>query len=285
VYTAPGAPFTGTVTVTLSDDTQSVTATVQVLVDDPGVLAITPTNTDVYQGGTVSFKGLNVNGTAVYTASPAVGFFTPSGDDAVYTAPAPAESFTGTVTVTLSDDTESAIAMVQVMEMDPGDLAIDPTAIVLLSGDTVTFTGLNVFGTPFYTADPNVGFFTPSEDDAVYTAPAAPFEGFVTVTLSDNTETVTAKVYVLSEEPDPLSISPSSFEEDIKYGDEVVFTVSGGIKPYTFWLEYDGAHGTLVQINETQARYTAPSVNTVDWVWVKDFLETELRVKTKVRDD
>jgi hypothetical protein len=251
-----------------------------VLVDDPGVLAITPTDTDVYQEGSVSFKGLNVSGTAVYTASPAVGFFTPAGDDAVYTAPS--APFIGTVMVTLSDDTESAAATVHVKEMDPGELAIDPTAIAVAPAGTVTFTGLNVFGTPDYTADPDVGSFTPSGDDADYTAPAAPYEGTIFVTLSDKSESVTASVYVSDSPPGAPVLSPSSFDSDLSYGDVVVFTVSGGLRPYRFWLEYDGAHGTLERINDTRARYTAPSANTVDWVWVEDALGASNRVKAKV---
>jgi hypothetical protein len=283
VYSAPAAPFTGTVTVTLSDTSQSVAATVEVLVPDPGVLAITPANTDVYQGGTVSFKGLNVFGTPVYTADPDVGSFAPSGNDAVYTAPS--APFTGTVRVTLSDDTESVRATVQVMEMDPGNLAIDPTAIAVFPGESVPFTGLNVFGDPVYTADPDVGSFAPSGNDAVYTAPPTPFTGAITVTLSDNSETVAALVYVSETPPSSPVLSPSSFDEDLEYGDEIIFSVSGGVEPYTFWLEYEGAHGTLEPINGTRARYTAPSANTVDWVWVEDALGATNRVKVKVIDN
>jgi hypothetical protein len=280
VYTAPPAPYTGTVTVTLRDDENSASAVVHVLVDDPGVLAITPTNTDVYQGGTVSFEGLNVNGTAVYSASPDVGSFTQTGDDAVYAAP-PAP-YTGTVTVTLNDDTESVTAAVQVMEMDPGELAIDPTAIAVAPGDSVSFSALNVFGTPVYSASPDVGSFAQTGDDAVYTAPAAPYTGTVTVTLSDDSESVSASVYVSGTAPGAPVLSPSSFEQDLGYGDVILFTVSGGVMPYTFWLVYDGAHGTLERVNETQARYTAPSANTVDWVWVEDALGATNRVKVKV---
>jgi phosphopantetheinyl transferase (holo-ACP synthase) len=281
VYTAPPAPFSGTVTVTLSDDEDSATAVVQVLVDDPGVLAITPANTDVYQGGTVSFKGLNVNGTAVYTASPDVGSFSQTGDDAVYTAPS--APYTGTVTVTLSDDAESVSATVNVMGMDPGELAIDPAAIAVAPGDPVSFTGLNVFGTALYTASPDVGSFAQTGDDAVYTAPPAPFSGTVTVSLSDDSESVSASVYVSDTAPGALVLSPSSFDEDLGYGDVVVFTASGGVMPYSFWLEYEGAHGTLERINGTQARYTAPSANTVDWMWVEDALGATNRVKVKVQ--
>lgn len=55
------------------------------------------------QGGTVTFRGLNVEGTARYAASPEVGSFAPSGDDAIYTAPG---DYEGAVVVTLSEDTE-----------------------------------------------------------------------------------------------------------------------------------------------------------------------------------
>jgi hypothetical protein len=271
VYTAPAAPFTGTVTVTLSDASQSVTAAVQVLVDDPGVLAITPTNTDVFQEGTVSFKGLNVIGTAVYAASPAVGSFAPSGDDAEYTAPA--APFTGTVTVTLSDDKESATATVQVMAMDPGDLAIDPIETQVQWGGTVSFTGINVQGTAVYAASPAVGSFAPSGDDADYTAPPDPFTGEVTVTLTDDSESVTATVHVLDVDPATLELVLSPKKVDLIWGDEHPFTASGGIGPYTFWLG-DGAKGILTQISDTEAVYEAPYANTTDWVWVEDSVGT-----------
>jgi len=288
VYTAPepAESFTGTVTVTLSDASQSATATIQVLADDPGVLAITPTNTDVYQGGTVSFKGLNVNGTAVYSASPAVGTLVPSGDDAVYTAPEPAESFTGTVTVTLNDDNMVPVtAKVRVMEMDPGDLAIDPREAQVQWGGTVSFAGINVQGTAEYTADPGGGSFSISDDDADYTAPPDPFTGTVIVTLRDASESVTATVHVLSVDPDTLELVLSPSGADLLWGDELPFTVSGGIEPYTFWLG-DGSSGTLEKIGANQAVYKAPYANTTDRVWVEDSVGTPptyAKVKVKAK--
>jgi len=289
VYTAPAAPFTGTVTVTLSDDSQSKTATVLVKQMDAGDLAITPTETEVFQGETVSFKGLNVTGTASYSADPNVGSFTFSGNDAVYTAPA---DFTGTVIVTLNDLSESVDAVVEVRGKDPGDLAIDPAVTYVLQGGSVSFSGLNVYGTASYSANPNVGSFAPSpsgdEDDAVYTAPAASFTGTITVTLTDDSESVNAFVYVykVGDEPDPLTISPSSVGT-VEWGDDVTFRASGGVPPYTFWAQKDDVvlDGRMTVVDANRSKYEAPRFNTVEWVWLEDALGMQKRVKVKVRED
>jgi hypothetical protein len=187
----------------------------------------------------------------------------------------------GTYVVEVLDDLEnSAIVTVHVI-LSGGELGIDPTIAYVIHPNTIAFNGINVQGTATYTA--TAGTFTSN----IYTPPSPPYTGVVTVTLIDDfdSESVNATVHVLDSALDPLSISPSSFGEELEYADKVTFTVSGGLPPYTFWLVYDGGHGTLEQISATQALYTAPNFNTVDWVWVKDALDDSIRVKTKVRDD
>jgi hypothetical protein len=180
----------------------------------------------------------------------------------------------------------SAVASVTVLDVG-GPLTIDPEVAYVLLGQTTNFTAFNYDPATFSFSvqAPGTGSITPTANPATYTPPA--FETVETIVLSDVLATVNATVHVLASDPDPLVITPASFDatKPLKYGDEVVFTVSGGLPPYTFWLEYDGAHGTLEQISADQALYTAPDSNTVDWVWVKDALETMLRVKTQVRGD
>jgi hypothetical protein len=79
-----------------------------------------------------------------------------------------------------------------------------------------------------------------------------------------------------------LVLSPSS--ADLQNGDELLFSVSGGITPYTFWLR-PGSKGDLVEVNDTEALYTAPSSgNANDEVWVSDDVGTppvSARVRVK----
>jgi hypothetical protein len=189
----------------------------------------------------------------------------------------------GEYTIEVSDSMEnSAVATVRVLDIG-GPLTIDPEMAYVLIGQTIDFTAYNYDPATyaFSVQAPAAGSITPTTP-ATYTPPI--FEAVDTIVLSDALATVTATVHVLSTDPLPLTISPASFGKDLEYGDVVIFTVSGGLPSYTFWLEYEGSHGTLEQISATQARYEAPNTNTVDWVWVKDTLETKLRVKTKVSD-
>ncbi|MBN2553684.1 MAG: hypothetical protein JXB06_12985, partial [Spirochaetales bacterium] len=182
----------------------------------------------------------------------------------------------------------SAIATVRVLDIN-GPLTIDPEVayVVIGLGNNLQFTAYNYDPDTFEFSvkDPGDGsstgwFIDPHTNPATY---VEPFSRTVdTIVLSDALDTVAATVHVLWSEPSDLEISPASFNEDLEYGDEVIFTVSGGLPPYEYWLEYDGEHGTLEQFNDTQARYTAPNTNTVDWVYVMDALENKLRVKTKV---
>jgi hypothetical protein len=206
---------------------------------------------------------------------PADGQWTfPSGQDA------------GTYLVEVLDDLgNSAMGTVTVVASG-GDLAIDPAVAYVVQGGTVDFKGINVEGDASYTADPAVGSFTPPtpDPDTTYTAPVD-FEGDVTVTLTDDfdSDSVTATLYVVASEPDPLSISPSSFNDTFKWGDTAVFTAAGGITPYTFWVESDGAAGKIEKIGWNKALYTAPQENGVIWVWLEDQLGNSKRVKVQVK--
>lgn len=202
-------------------------------------------------------------------------------DSSIWTFPS---SPVGTYIVEVLDNIEnSAVAKVEVIA---DALAIVPTSAYVLVNGTTTFRALNP--TPpitFSVANqgPGTGFIStdPTLSPAEYTAPNAPTTD--TVILTDTVTSVTATVHVLASDPDPLVITPSAINYPLGYGDEVVFIVSGGVPPYTFWLEYSDAHGSLEQIAADKARYTAPDANTVDWVWVVDELDPPgSRVKVRV---
>jgi len=199
-------------------------------------------------------------------------------DSSIWTFPA---SPVGTYIVEVLDDIEnSAVAKVEVIA---DELAIVPTSAYVVINETTTFSALNPAGAITFSVanqGPGTGWFTdPGVTPAQYNAPAVPTTD--TVILTDTVTSVTATVHVLASDPDPFVITPSA-HNPLGYGDEVVFIVSGGVPPYTFWLEYSDAHGSLEQIAADKARYTAPDANTVDWVWVADELDTSLRVKVRV---
>jgi hypothetical protein len=198
-------------------------------------------------------------------------------------------SVEGDFVVDVSDSLgNSAVATVKVLDVG-GPLTVSPEVTYVRYGQTVDFTAFNYDPATysFSVQTPGVGSIDPTANPDVYryTPPASGEDTQVTIILSDILAEVTATVHILNADPDPLTISPASFGEDLVYGESVVFIASGGLFPYTFWLEYDGAHGTLEQINDNQARYTAPNANTVDWVWVSDALNNIERVKTKVGAD
>jgi hypothetical protein len=198
-------------------------------------------------------------------------------------------SVEGEYIVDVSDSLgNSAVALVKVLEVG-GPLTISPEVTHVRYGQTVDFTAYNYDPATysFSVQPPVVGSIGPTANPDVYryTTPASGPDAVVTIVLADILAEVKATVHVLNADPFPLSISPASFGEDLEYGETVTFTASGGLPPYTFWLEYDGAHGTLEEINGNQALYTAPNANTVDWVWVKDALDSMERVKTKVNDN
>lgn len=120
------------------DNSDLVTVTV-IDVITGGDLLISPTEAQVAQGKTVSFSGINVQGTAVYTA--AVGSFDGTSPDDTYTAPP--SPFVGAVTVTLTDDAtgESVNATVNVLGVDPDtlELVLSPSSADLKNGDEMAF--------------------------------------------------------------------------------------------------------------------------------------------------
>ncbi len=192
----------------------------------------------------------------------------------------------GTYLVEVVDSIGNVI-VATVTVLDPlGPLAISPAAVSVEQGGTVDFSGINVTGTGVYTdAAAGGSFDPPNGDNTTYTAPAAPFEGEVTVTLEDDIDSVTATVYVYdpADPPGDLTITPSAVGVDLGYGDTLVFTAAGGVLPYTFSIDPDDLYGTIEKIAYNQARYTAPSSNTVDWVQLTDAVGTTLRVKIKTK--
>ena len=278
-------PITGIFTAPSASDTVTVEVTDYFGEKAQGTLTIFDQLRLFYSGAQVShltvvlsdlpltFVAVDGVSPYVFSVQGATGSISASG---VFDASAPGEYM-----IEVSDSLEnSAVATVNVLDLG-GPLTISPEVAYVLVGQTIEFTAYN--HTPNYTFSvqgPTDGSITPDTNPATYTAPADPTVD--TIIFSDDLGTVSATVHVLSADLNPLVISPASFSEDLGSGQEVLFTVSGGLLPYTFWLEYDGAHGTLEKLSATQARYTAPDANTVDWVWVKDALDTELRVKVKV---
>jgi hypothetical protein len=192
----------------------------------------------------------------------------------------------GTYLVEVVDSIGNVIAAT-VTVLDPSEpLAISPAAVSVEQGGTVDFSGINVTLPATYTdAAAGGSFDTPNEENTTYTAPAAPFEGEVTVTLQDDKDSVTATVYVYdpADPPGDLTITPSAVGVDLGYGDTLVFTAAGGYLPYTFSIDPDDLYGTIEKIAYNQARYTAPSSNTVDWIQLTDAVGTTLRVKIKTK--
>jgi hypothetical protein len=191
----------------------------------------------------------------------------------------------GEYLVDVSDSRDNS-SVARVVVIDPvGPLMISPEITYVQVNDTVTFTAHDGSAPYDFTIDAPTSesgtILSVVDNTATYAAPASPTVDIVRLTDSDTTS-VTATVYVLDGDPGPLVLSPLSLG-DLDHGDVVIFTVSGGLPPYTFWLEYDWGHGTLEQINATQARYTAPGFNTTDWVWVKDAVGYRERVKIKVK--
>ena len=278
-------PITGIFTAPSASDTVTVEVTDYFGEKAQGTLTIFDQLRLFYSGAQVShltvvlsdlpltFVAVDGVSPYVFSVQGATGSISASG---VFDASAPGEYM-----IEVSDSLEnSAVATVNVLDLG-GPLTISPEVAYVILGQTTQFTAYNYDPATyaFSVQAPAAGSIT-ATTPATYTPPA--FEAVDTIILSDVLATVSATVHVLSADLNPLVISPTSFSEDLVSGQEVLFTVSGGLLPYTFWLEYDGAHGTLEKLSATQARYTAPDANTVDWVWVKDALDTELRVKVKV---
>jgi hypothetical protein len=131
-------PSVGIYQVEVYDDLEN---SKRVTVDVSLALMINPTVAQVQWGDTVSFTGINVGGTAVYTADVVGGSFAVTGDDAVYTAPP--SPFTGTVTITLTDNPSGdwVTATVYVLDVDPStlELLLSPSSASLQHGDVQVF--------------------------------------------------------------------------------------------------------------------------------------------------
>lgn len=196
----------------------------------------------------------------------------------------PSEADTYQIEVFDDLDNSDLVTVTVIDVIAGGELAISPTESQVEQGKTVSFSGINVRGKAVYTA--TEGSFNGTSPDDTYTAPLSPFTGAVTVTLTDDAtgDSVTATVNVVDVDPASLELVLSPSSADLKIGDEMVFSVSGGISPYTFWLR-PGSKGKLEKISETGALYTAPlSGNANDQIWVADDVGTppvSARVRVK----
>ncbi len=179
---------------------------------------------------------------------------------------APAVPATVVVRVT---DGRGDTAEAQVYVLASGPLTITPEDQVISVNGTIRFQAFG--GSPPYTfavLDPApTETITPLADPskALYQAPGSEKESTVRVTDSAG-QTDQTTVVVL----EPFTVRPLVL--DISVGSVFTFSVSGGLPPYTFWLE-DPTAGSLLPGPPASgtAEYTAPPASGTDRVWAEDF--------------
>jgi len=171
--------------------------------------------------------------------------------DAVRLTPSAVGSYSLGVMDAIGNYTAAAILVV-----DADALAISPTAAVVQTGGTVSFTATVPVGHS-YTFSADEGTITPTANPATYTAPGAEAIATVTLTDDDTGDSVTATVYVQLDEPEDLYVLPSYTE--ILVTQQVELVAAGGLGPYTFSFKPGtDPKGTLEQTGPATATYTAP---------------------------
>jgi plastocyanin len=293
VYTAPGFPTSARFLVTdgfgQTDRSRiDVVAPLKLKVNDEDLAQITVIDTDPGAGFTVGPVAFDADGGKMPPGSKYRYFLDEAPVDPLEVNFAGEWTFippaAGRYQVVVCDDLDNSdlVTVTVISVVTGGDLAISPTETQVEQGQTVLFTPINVQGTAVYSATD--GSFNPLDPNE-YIAPS-PFTGTVTVTLTDSAteDSVAATVHVLGVDPGDLELVLSPSSAELANGDELVFSVSGGIPPYKFWLR-PGSKGELQKVGETEALYKAPlSGNANDEVSVKDDVGTppvSARVRVK----
>ncbi|MFO8063194.1 MAG: hypothetical protein R6V29_01005 [Spirochaetia bacterium] len=128
---------------------------------------------------------------------------------------------------------------------------------------TLTFTvtgGIEPYDDPHVTSgSDNIGSLSSSgfegseSDEFTYTVDSP---GTATIEVTDDDgagETVSRTVVAFDEEPEELSLTPSSVT--LSEGGNVEFTASGGVPPYEFEVDHD-AQNTVEQVSEDSYEFT-----------------------------
>jgi hypothetical protein len=161
-----------------------------------------------------------------------------------------------------------------------GDLGIAVDQNFVLQDGSINVKVINPTGSHTLSTDPpGVGSFNDSNAmSTTYNAPSS--ETVVTIYVHDSVgRTAEATVHVLSSVPDSLSLSPSSAV--IALGDTRTLTASGGVTPYTFWVEGDGSW-TPNATNPKEVLYHAPYYETKALVWIEDTIGNKATATIKV---
>jgi hypothetical protein len=197
----------------------------------------------------------------------------PSGD---WTAPAFASD--GEYTVEVVDNLGNSAQVTVTVYAAGGDLMIDLGENWVLAGGSVSVTAINPSGAHTFSANSGT-FDDPSAGTTDYYAPGTAMEA--TITLTDSLSRVaTATVQVLASIPDPLNF-PSTITLELSEKTSWL-TATGGVPPYTFWL--DGS-GILEPVLANRVKYRAPGYETTEYIWVEDSAGQTRKLTITVEDD
>jgi hypothetical protein len=167
------------------------------------------------------------------------------------------------------DDSIGNHSAADILVVADSTLAISPSAAVVKTGGSLSFTAVVPAGHDF-TFSTDAGSITPDANPATYTAPGDETVATVTLTDDDTSQSVTATVYVQLTEPEALYVVPSYTE--VLVGEQVDLAAGGGLAPYVFsFSPGTEPKGTLVQTGPSSAVYTAPpDLPTRDQIMVED---------------
>jgi hypothetical protein len=192
-------------------------------------------------------------------------------------------------------DSIDNMAMARVTVLEEGTaLAIDPLAAnVVIDGPSVTFTAVNSSPTPSFSRDPAIGDWNTSGVQATFSVSSPESPQIVMIILEDGGETVTAQANIVASDPGPLYVVPPPYKPGYKIDREsgLIFTVSGGVRPYDVGIldkEYYGQpFGTLEilppELASQRVIYHAPNRAVNIWITFDDSAGAYKEVKIKVQ--
>ena len=292
IYKAPDSIVTSTEVVTLKGvdyfDNESVT---QIMVHNPLTLnktTHTMTDSETFDfdpiGGVGPSFTFTIDGEIHPWLNSSTGFFDPA-DPGIYF-----------VEVT---DSIGNMATARVTVWSAGDfgLAIDPSgANVIIDGGPVTFYAVNWSVSTTFSQEPTgVGSLDTSVANEASFSASSPGDspGVVTISLDDSNETVTAWVNIVDADPGPFTVVPAPYAPGytIPKSSNLTFTVSGGVRSYSFdILDKDGVGLPLGDLeilpasaDEQQLIYHAPDRVINIWVTFTDSAGAYKEVKVKVQ--